>query len=205
MRRLQLIVALAAIVVAAPALASDETAGRDHPLVKIVKAYRAAKKSENPDSASVYLSEDSRIWFGKKEGPGKKRKLGHGPWHEWDRFFNAKGKPVGSYEVNGREVSVVMEETNDYFRLLDRSGGRYRATYYFDEDDKIAGVLIAGTGEERDMGRYDEFVAWATENRPGLLEQLMPDGELDPALEKAKLWKQVLTEWRSEAGLPPID
>lgn len=192
-------------LLAAPVLATDPPAGPDHRLVEIVKKYQSARKSDAPEKADVYLADDSRIWFGKKEGAGKKRKAGRGPWFEWDRFFNSRGTPVGDYEVNGREVSVVMMETNDYYRLLDRPGGKYRATYYFDDDDRIAGVLIAGTGEERDMGRYDEFTAWAEKNRPGILEELMPDGELDPALEKAKLWKKILTEWRDAAGLPPID
>jgi hypothetical protein len=55
------------------------------------------------------------------------------------------------------------------------------------------------------MGRYDEFVAWAKANRPGVLEELMPEGEMDPALEKAKLWKKTLVEWREATGLPPIE
>jgi hypothetical protein len=37
--------------------------------------------------------------------------------------------------------------------------------------------------------RLAEFKEWARAQRPGVLEQLMPEGKLDPALEKAEPWK----------------
>ncbi len=55
---------------------------------------------------------------------------------------------------------------------------------------------------KKDTDRLPEFEAWARKNRPGLLERLMPDGKIDPALERARLWKTSLLEWRTAAGLP---
>jgi len=34
------------------------------------------------------------------------------------------------------------------------------------------------------------------------MEELEPGGEIDPALPKARLFKQRLLEWRAEVGLP---
>lgn len=112
---------------------------------------------------------------------------------------------IGDYEVKDHTVSALMEETNDYYRLFDRPAGRYRATYDFDDAGRIAGALIDNSGQKRDPGRYDEFVAWTNEHHPGLLDELMPDGRIGPALEKAKRWKETLVEWRAATGLPPIE
>ena len=46
---------------------------------------------------------------------------------------------------------------------------------------------------------------WAMKHYPQELEFLMPDGGIDPEIERARLWKKLLTEWRAETGLPPVD
>jgi hypothetical protein len=75
-------------------------------------------------------------------------------------------------------------------------------THDLDAAGKIAGVLgHAVPGEPKSADRLAEFEAWARENRPRLLEKLMPEGKLDPTLEKAKLWKVSLLEWRKAVGL----
>ena len=71
-----------------------------------------------------------------------------------------------------------------------------------EEAGKIVGVLVHGNpGEPKPVDRLAEFKEWARAHRPGLLERLMPEGKLDPALEKAKLWKASLLEWRKASGL----
>lgn len=196
-----LLAALAADVVAVGEAGKAEK----NELVKIVEARKVARRAGDTVTVMSLQSPDARIWFGKKEGEGAPLKAGGGPWAEWDRFFNATSEVVGEYEVRDHTVSARVRETNDYYRLLDRPASVFRATYYFDDNDRIAGILIDGSGEERDPGRTDEFMAWAKANRPGLIETLMPDDNIDPAIEKAKLWKRALTEWRAEAGLPPIE
>ena len=105
--------------------------------------------------------------------------------------------------MEGRSVRTTMSEINDWYRLVDRPPSRYHMTYYFDAAGKITGVLVHGIpGEPKPSDRLSEFQEWARANRPGLLERLMPEGKLDPALEKAKLWKASLLEWRKAAGLP---
>jgi hypothetical protein len=195
---------LAAIVGLAPMTATAGEAETPE-LVKIVEAHKAAKRAGDYDRVRALQAKDARVWFEKKEGEGKPLQAGGGPWSQWDRFFNATSEVVGEWEVGDHTASARISETNDYYRLLDRPASTYRATYYFDDDNRISGLLIDGSGEERDPGRTDEFMAWAKENRPGLIEMLMPEGRMDPAPEKAKLWKQSLMEWRAEAELPPIE
>ena len=174
-------------------------------LVKIVEAHKAAKRAGDYDQVKALQAEDARIWFEKKEGEGKPLEARGGPWSEWDRFFNATSEVIGEWEIGDHMVSARVQETNEYYRLLDRPASTYRATYYFDDNNRISGLLIDGSEQTRDPGRTDEFMAWAKEHRPGLIEKLMPEGRMDPALEKAKLWKQTLLEWRAEAKLPPIE
>ena len=196
-----ILLAAAALLTAVPATADEPSK-----LTDVVDAYRAAKKRGDHEAAATYLSEDSRIWFEKKEGPGKKRgKGGAGPWAEWDEFFKSTSKAVGKYQVEGRDVSILMEETNDFYRLIGRPPSRYRATYYIDDAGKISGVLIASARKGPRVDRFDEFKEWARENRPDTLKQLMPEDEIVPSLENAKLWKKVLSEWRAATGLDPID
>ncbi len=176
------------------------------PLVRRVDEFRAAKKKGNYELAATYLADDPRIWFEKKEGPGSPYGPKGGPWRDWDRFFNARSKR-DSIHVTNRTVAMEFSEINDFYRLIDRPAGRYRATYWFDESQRITGVLIEGLTprSQRPPDRLAEFQLWAMKHYPQELEFLMPDGGIDPEIERARLWKKLLTEWRADSGLPSID
>jgi len=95
-----------------------------------------------------------------------------------------------------------VSENNDWYRLVDRPPSRYDVTCDFDAAGKITGVLVHGIpGEPKSSDRLPQFKEWARAHGPGLLERLMPEAKLDPALEKAKLWKTSLLGWRKAAGL----
>ncbi len=175
------------------------------PLVRRVDEFRAAKKQGDYDLAATYLADDPRIWFDKKEGPGSLYGPKGGPWKNWDRFFNARSTR-DSIHVTDRTVAMEFSEINDFYRLIDRPAGRYRATYSLDENQRITGVLIEGLTprSQRPPDRLAEFQLWAMKHYPQELEFLMPDGGIDPEIERARLWKKLLTEWRAETALPPI-
>ena len=176
----------------------------DDPLVVTVKRYRDAKRLDDLEAQRALLAADARMWFEKKEGAGSKlgEPSGGDPWKDWDVFFDSEAR-LEAAVVEGRSVRTTMSEINDWYRLVDRPPSRYHVTYDFDAAGKITGVLVHGIpGEPRLSDRLPEFKEWARVNRPGLLERLMPEGKLDPALAKAKLWKASLLEWRKAAGLP---
>lgn len=197
----------ASVILSAEAIPPNQKGveAQSHPLVKKVLAYQKARKQGDKSAAAEFYSRDSRIWFEKKEGPGRLRnEQGDGPWSKWDEFFNAQST-YKDYSVEGNTVSLVATETNDFYRLIDRSPRDIRITYYFDSEEKVEGVLIASmSGAEPSRDRFVEFKEWAKKNRSEELKYLMPDGEIAPDLERAKRWKAVLSEWRAAVGLPPI-
>jgi len=174
-------------------------------LVERVRDYLEAHHHD-PEAAKRFYAPDSRIWFGSREGPGKLRKLdGKGPWADWDEFFNSESEPR-SFERKGRTVSVVLIEINDFYRLIERQPSPVRLTYEFDDDDRVTGTLVQSVddGEEK-ADRFDEAKAWIEAHHPGVTEELMPGGELNPSLDRARRWKVLLNEWREAVGLERID
>ena len=176
-----------------------------HPLYAKLLGYREARKAKDTQRIASYLAEESRIWFDKKEGPGELRKpSGDGPWTEWDREMKSTSK-THEYEVIGNELVIVVSETNDYFKLLDRKPKPYLTTYWFDADERIEGMLVSSMPKEaNNNGRFEEFKAWADEHYPGVLDELEPDGRIIPSKVNAIRWRKLLIEWREAAGLPEI-
>jgi hypothetical protein len=96
-----------------------------------------------------------------------------------------------------------VSEVNDWYRLVDRPPSEYFATYWLDERHRITGILIHQIpGRPKAADRLADFKAWARSKRPGLLEKLLPEGKIDPAEDKARLFRSALLEWRRDAGLP---
>ncbi|MEE9131708.1 MAG: DUF1573 domain-containing protein [Phycisphaerales bacterium] len=174
-----------------------------HPLFAKLLGYREARKAHDTQRIAGYLADESRIWFDKKEGPGTVRtSTGDGPWAQWDREMKSTST-THEYEVNGNELVTVVSETNDYFRLLDRKPTPYQITYWFDDDERIEGMLVSSLPKEpKNKGRYDEFKKWADEHHPGVLDELQPEGKIIPSKENAIRWRKLLIEWREAVGLP---
>ncbi|MCH7847227.1 MAG: DUF1573 domain-containing protein [Planctomycetes bacterium] len=177
-----------------------------HPLYAKLLGYREARKAHATQRIAGYLAEESRIWFDKKEGPGALRKpSGDGPWAEWDREMKSTST-THAYEVNGNELVTVVSETNDYFKLLDRKPTPYLLTYWFDDEERIEGMLVSSLPKEpKNKGRNDQFKKWADEHHPGVLDELQPDGRIIPSKENAIRWRELLIEWRQDVGLPEVN
>ncbi len=69
---------------------------------------------------------------------------------------------------------------NDFYRLIERSPQRFRATWWLDSAGKISGFLFEPRGAVVPGDRFDEFKAWARKEKPAELEYLMPGGRFDP-------------------------
>jgi len=174
-----------------------------------VEAFRAARDAGDYARARSFLSADPRVWYDSREGPGDPVKLGAGRWSAWDREFNGHGDP-GPWTVEGNTVWAVVEEVNDYFRLLEREDrSRYRITYFLDAAGKIEGYLISAADPAKPSpapeDRSAEFEAWARANHPEEWDYLRPGGELDPTGDRAARTRLLLDAWRREVGLPILD
>lgn len=176
----------------------------EHAWVRLVHEYRAAVKAHDVDAVRRLQTPDARVWFDERKGEGRPLSAGgKGPWAEWDRYFRARSTASDPIVVS-EGVRITNLETNDWYRLVDRTPVPYYI-FYFVKDGRISGKLIQSMeGAERPPDRLSDFEAWAEREYPGLLEELMPGGNIDPRLEKAKLWKQKLLEWRRDAGLPAV-
>lgn len=176
------------------------------PLVAKVYSYIDARKRADSAAVQSILSTDSRVWFETKEGPGRKREAnGDGPWAGWDREMHATGKK-SDFRRHENTVTGIIWETNDYFRLLERTPGRIRITYYFDADERIEGSLVQGIDDagKPQTSRFDEFYQWAKENHPDEIQYLYPDEKIVPSAERAQRWRTLLIKWREVAGLERI-
>ena len=175
--------------------------GCTHPLERTWRSYREAKRRSDTASTAKYLADDARIWFDKKEGPGAPLRPAGGPYKDWDREFRSRATHR-DLRVTGRTLTYVTLENNDFYRLIERAATEARVTYYFDEGDKITGMLYQGLSprEKRPPDRFGEFKTWAQKHHAGLL-----DSDEMEIPNQPRRWRTLLTEWRQDAGLPPID
>ena len=106
-----------------------------------------------------------------------------------------------SYSVEGNALTFIVRELNDYMKLLDREPARYTITYFFDDEQRIEGTLIAGLpdddGAEVRPDRLDEFLAWAEADHAQEMKILMPEGRIVPSRDNARRFRELLNEWRA--------
>jgi hypothetical protein len=112
---------------------------------------------------------------------------------------------VSEWEVHGREVTGVVHETNDLYRLLDWVGKPYRLTWTLDDEGRIREVLLQSIPGAKDLSnRMPEFKKWAAEHHPQELAYLLPNERMNPDDDRAERWRAILIEWRAATGLPPV-
>lgn len=172
--------------------------------VEVVQAYRAAVEAGDSTTARALLAPGARAWFEQVEGEGEPLDPFAGRWSAWDDHFRSEQELERPWAATGDTAHTVVLETNNFYRLLDRPGTRYRLGYWVGEDGRIVGRLIDGlvgpAGEHVDMGRMEEFLAWAQENAMGELVAVMPQGRIDPT--QPRRFDELLRRWREAAGLP---
>jgi hypothetical protein len=190
---------LAAIVVSACASrqASDDTKPRS-PLER-AKLFRSLLEQGRYDDARSLTVDEPRRWFERREGEGSEWIVGAagGPWAAWDDHFNSRGEVIRWEPVDGG-ATVLIEETNEYFQLLDRPPVANQITYFIGADGRVEGLLIRGVGD-RPPGRTQEFLEWANQNDPEELKELMPGGDIDPSGDHPERFRALLLKWRAVA------
>ena len=182
---------------------------KESKLIETVKAFRAARDTGDYELARSFLSDAPRVWYEARVGEGYPLKLGAGRYESWDEHFRGHSE-LGPWTVEANSVWAVAEETNDYFRLTERTDvSRYRITYFLDDAGLIEGYMISaadpGTPGPPSDSRADEFAAWAEASHPQEWAYLRPSGKLDPTGDRAPRTRALLLQWRETVGLPPIE
>jgi hypothetical protein len=178
----------------------------DSDTMQVVRRFREAKEKGDLAEARAFLAPDARIWFDmqEREGPGKPWTLEAGPWASWDRYFHSH-TDLRDWKSEGGRVTVVGDETNDFYRLLDWKPKPVLLTYWVDRSGRITGFLFHPVaGGPPAQSRLEEFEAWAKKTHPAELAYLMPNGKIEPSGDRPGRWRKILVEWRSAAGLPEV-
>lgn len=172
-------------------------------LIELAQRFRRLVREGKFDEARAMTVESPKVWFEERKGEGRPWIIGpksNDPWAAWDKEFRSHSEEIEQRTAN-RSATITVRETNEYFQLLERGWVLTDVTYFFDENGKIEGRLIAAVGE-RPRGRTDEFLEWARTQDPEELKYLMPNGEVDPSGDRPKRFRRLLTRWREAAGLP---
>ena len=167
-----------------------------------VQEFVAARKRGDEAAASALMAADAKIWWEAKTGPGEPWTLG-GKWSGWDAYFHSTNE-YSDWREGRDSVTAAGVEMNDFYRLIDRSPQKFRATWWLDPSGKISGFLFEPRGAVLPGDRFDEFKAWARRERPAELEYLMPGGRIDPTGDRPQRFHALLVEWRKAAGLSPV-
>jgi imidazolonepropionase-like amidohydrolase len=176
---------------------------RDALLIAAVKAFVAAKERGDRAAAQALLAPDARSWFDERKGDGDPYGL-DGRWSGWDAFFRTKN--TYSDWTQGRDsVTASGEEMNDFYRLVERSPTRFRATWWLDSSGHIHGFLYEPRGAVMPGDRFGEFKEWARREKPAELDDLMPNGRIDPTGDRPQRFRSLLEAWRRAAKLPAVD
>jgi hypothetical protein len=150
------------------------------------------------------LAPDARLWFENRTGEGQPLDPdpGAGSWARWDTHFRSTSEVV-EWAAQRDSATALVREFNDYYALLERGPQHYSMTYFIETGGRISGVLLRGE-DPRPKGRSAEFFAWARANAPKEVDQLMPGGKIDPRGDHPQRFRDLLTRWRTEIGLPPL-
>jgi hypothetical protein len=176
---------------------------KDALLIAAVKAFLDAKEQPDKAAAQAMLAPGARSWFDERKGEGDPYAL-QGRWSGWDAFFRTKN--TYSDWTQGRDsVTANGEEMNDFYRLIERSPTRFRATWWLDASGRIDGFLYEPRGAVVPGDRFREFKEWARREKPAELDYLMPGGRIDPTGDRPQRFRALLEEWRRAAKLPALD
>lgn len=99
-------------------------------------------------------------------------------------------------------VTCIKSESNEWY------GAFGIDTVYFDpwvftfEDGLIRSMRSTLTPESQSQmtGAFEKFYAWAYQNRPRKLKELMPEGKPIYGPTSAQKWMELLKEWREDTG-----
>ncbi len=176
---------------------------RDALGIATVQEFLAARKRGDEAAAGALMAPDARIWWEAKAGPGEAWTL-DGKWSGWDAHFHSTSE-YSDWREGRDSVTASGVEMNGFYRLIERSPQKFRATWWLDPAGRVSGFLFEPRGAVVPGDRFDEFKAWARQTKPTELEYLMPGGRIDPTGDRPQRFEAILVEWRKAAGLSPTE
>jgi hypothetical protein len=162
--------------------------------IAIVKEFLAAREKKDKEAYMKLVSLDMRVWYEEKKGDGNPWSP-EGAWSKWDEYFNAQ-KEYGVFKQDSNAVSVVVTETNDFYKLIERPASPILLTWWLNKENKIEGYLVKSMSDDNIKDKFNEFEAWAIKNDSTELKYLMPEGQINPKDDRPERWKNLLLKWR---------
>jgi len=115
----------------------------------------------------------------------------------WDKGVNGKV----SYEkliAEGDSITGVFTERNDFFNLIGIEELKATITYTFDR----SGMIVKQTytplpNQPSFQDNMRPAIEWARTNRPGELNEIYPQNQMQFNREMAERWVALLKEWKT--------
>lgn len=170
--------------------------------VSTVRRFNVMRDRGDIEQAKAMVAPDALIWFENPTGEGAPWSPGLGAWAGWDEHFKSRKCLIGDYQRDGDWVVGLFHEDNEFYQLTEREWSRTMLGWRVGTDGRLSGMFVAGVGESAD--RFDEFVAWARANDPVEIEYLLPNGRIDPTVDRPQRFRAVLNTWRTSIGLQAI-
>jgi hypothetical protein len=168
--------------------------------IAIVKRFLEAEERNDSAACRNMVSPEMRVWYEEIKGEGEKWSP-TSAWDVWDAFFHSV-ITYGKFTEDSNSVTVLIQETNDFYKLIDRSTSQVQLIWWVNNDDKIEGHLVKSVRDSSNRGRFKEFIEWAKKNQTEELEYLMRGEKINPEGDRPQRWKKILIEWRTKTGLP---
>jgi hypothetical protein len=167
--------------------------------IEVVKNFLDAREKKDSVQYMAMVSPHMKVWYEEKKGEGRKWNP-NSAWAKWDEHFKPV-KTYGEFRADSNAVSVIITETNNFFKLIDRKPAPVQLTWWLNKDRKIEGYMVKSMADSTHTDRLHEFEAWAKKNNPAELNYLMPEGSINPEGDRPQRWEILLKEWRTKINL----
>jgi hypothetical protein len=167
--------------------------------IATIEAYLDAHNHHDLDKTMACFAEDIRFEMGdvwKKAGKGEVRKL-----EEWDNAVNSR-LTASDMRESGDTVTCRLTESNDWYDLAGVGEVAYQRCTITVKEGKITRINTELTPESM-MGVTEALKAimeWAARERPAVLAELMPNGELVYGAQNGAKWLQMLRAWKEKSS-----
>lgn len=121
---------------------------------------------------------------------------------EWDAELGSELVMSGIHAIGDTIIIDSIIERNRFFRALGIDEVRYKpGSRFILRDGRIAGTYAADFDEEslrRLTENFQVVLKWVREHRSNALEQLLPGGKFRQDAASARLWLEVLADWKKK-------
>jgi ketosteroid isomerase-like protein len=186
------------IVTSLALLACAGCTGRRDPAA-LLERYVRLHRSGDVDGLLAMHTEDAEFVL-----PGQEPIRGRSALRDLFESDAVLGSELVMAGIHARGDTIVVDsitETSKWFRALGVAQVRYRpGTKFVLRGGRIAGTYATPFDDEtreRLAERFELLLRWMRENRPDAVNRLMPGGDFRHDAASARLWLEILDEWKS--------